>query len=52
MGSEAIRTHLLIHNLDDDVSKGALSMDSVGDGGAWKNHPSSLRSSLEKGSLI
>ena len=23
--------------MDDDVSKGALWMDSVGDGGAWKN---------------
>ena len=23
--------------MDDDVSKGALWMDSVGDGGVWKN---------------
>ena len=38
MGSEAIRTwDLLINYVDDDVSKGALWMDSVGDGGAWKN---------------
>ena len=38
MGSEAIRTQdLVINYVDDDVSKGALWMDSVGDGGAWKN---------------
>ena len=38
MGSEAIQTQdLVINYVDDDVSKGALWMDSMGDGGAWKN---------------
>ena len=38
MGSEAIQTwDLGINYVDDDVSKGALWMDCVEDGGAWKN---------------
>ena len=34
--------------MDDDVSKGALWMDSMGDGGAWKNGTEE-RSSWKKG---
>ena len=34
--------------MDDDVSKGALWMDSVGDGGAWKNGTEE-RSSWKRG---
>ena len=49
MGSEAIRTwDLVINYVDDDVSKGALWMDSVGDGGAWKNGTEE-RSSWKRG---
>ena len=52
MGSEAIRTQdLVINYVDDDVSKGALWMDSVGDGGAWKNGDR-RKEFLEKGSLL
>ena len=43
MGSEAIQTwDLVINYVDDDVSKGALWMDSMGDGKEF----------LEKGSLL
>ena len=49
MGSEVIRTwDLVINYVDDDVSKGALWMDSVGDGGAWKNRTEE-RSSWKRG---
>ena len=34
--------------MDDDVSKGALWMDSVGDGGVWKNGTEE-RSSWKRG---
>ena len=49
MGSEVIQTRdLVINYVDDDVSKGALWMDSVGDGGAWKNGTEE-RSSWKRG---
>ena len=49
MGSEVIRTwDLVINYVDDDISKGALWMDSMGDGGAWKNGTEE-RSSWKRG---
>ena len=49
MGSEVIRTQdLVINYVDDDVSKGASWMDSVGDEGAWKNGTEE-RSSWKRG---
>ena len=52
MGSEAIRTWGLgINYVDDDISNGALWMDSVGDGGVWKNGTQE-KEFLEKGVLL